>query len=486
MGFDIHDAYIQNATTLGSLMQDPESFVGPEEKKISEPCRIFRSKEGAYLGLPSWLASQVSFLDFTGRGNLDATPMTIDTIMKFDPEFRGSLTYNVRKCEMHYKKAPPFQRGGYEGAINFDTDIHRIQVWFNLKYGLRPSGERIQNAIISQAQLHDYDPMHDYFESLEWDRTERLELWLVHCANAEDNPINREFSKKYLISAVARTYNPGCQVDTMLILQGGQGIRKSSLLSTLASPDYFTDHLSDIQSKDARQELQGPLIVELAELESMSRKSAAAIKSFLTTRSDRFRLPYSKMVQDFPRRCVFAGSTNDDMFLKDETGGRRFWPVKVGKIDTVMIEKHRDQMWAEAVYRFKKGEAWWITDDDMEALACGVQEEVREKDQWEEEIMNYICTDRKDIGMKWDFMFKGGRRKYIAVAEAFEVLKIDMKDQSRYTNKINTVMRSLGLIKKGGRITYGNKRYSSYEIPEHITANLQTTIPVVTSDPYDY
>jgi predicted P-loop ATPase len=192
------------------------------------------------------------------------------------------------------------------------------------------------------------------------------------------------------------------------------------------------------------------------------------------------------MVQDFPRRCVFAGSTNDDMFLKDETGGRRFWPVKVGKIDTVMIEKHRDQMWAEAVYRFKKGEPWWITDDDMEKLACEVQEEVREKDHWEEEIMNYICTDRKEIGMKWDFMFSGGRRKYIAVSEAFEVLKIDMKDQSRYTNKINTVMRSLGLVKKGARLEYHRKKFSVYEIPDSLIPSSTSQLPLDSSDPYEY
>lgn len=465
MGFDVHDNFIQNKTTLGELLANPENFVAPDEKRITDSVRVFKSKDGAITGLPSWLAQHLDGLEFNGRGGLDPSSMTIDTILNHDPQFKGIFAYNVRKCEMHYKYQPPFQRGTFERAVSFDTDLHRIVVWFAFKYGIRPTPERVQSAIISSAMLADYDPMKVYFEGLEWDRVERLDRWLVDCAQADDKPIIREFSRKYLISAVARTYCPGCQVDTMLILQGDQGLRKSSLLATLASPDYFTDHISDISSKDARQELQGPLIIELAELESMSRKSASAIKSFLTTRSDRFRLPFARSVQDFPRRCVFAGSTNDDTFLKDDTGGRRFWPVRVGKINIAAIEKYRDQLWAEAVFRFKAGEPWWITEAEMESMAGDIQEEVREKDAWEEEISNYILSPRRDAPMKWDPMFKDKEhRKWFSMAEAFEVLKIELKDQSRYTNKINSVCRSLGLKKKGGRVIVQGKRYSVYDV----------------------
>ena len=156
--------------------------------------------------------------------------------------------------------------------------------------------------------------------------------------HAEDSPYIRAIGPRYLISSVARIYRPGCKVDHTLVLEGPQGKQKSEALRTLAVNDaWFTDRLSHVASKDAAQEMAGVLIIEIAELDALTRATASAMKSFLTRRRDRFRPPYGKHPTTLPRQCVFAGTINppdDGRYLRDETGARRLWPVACrGMID---------------------------------------------------------------------------------------------------------------------------------------------------------
>ena len=176
-------------------------------------------------------------------------------------------------------------------------------------------------------------PVRNYLNSLRWDGTPRLETWTTTYLGAADTPLNRAFGSRWMISAVARIMRPGIKADHMLILEGPQGAKKSSALKALAGEEWFTDELAEIGSKDAAQQMRGTWIIEIAELDAISRAEVSRIKAFLTRTIDRYRPPYERYVIAVPRQCVFAGSVNPDTYLRDETGNRRFWPIRCGVID---------------------------------------------------------------------------------------------------------------------------------------------------------
>jgi predicted P-loop ATPase len=160
---------------------------------------------------------------------------------------------------------------------------------------------------------------------------QRLDSWALTYLGADDTPLNRAFGALWAISAIARIMQPGAKADHMLILEGPQGARKSTALKVLAGADWFTDELAEIGSKDAAQQMRGVWIIEIAELDAIGRAEVSRIKAFLSRTVDRYRPPYGRYVIDVPRQCVFAGSVNPDTYLRDETGNRRFWPVRCGR-----------------------------------------------------------------------------------------------------------------------------------------------------------
>ena len=218
----------------------------------------------------------------------------------------------------------------------------------------------------------------------------------------EDSEYVRAIGPRYLISIVARIYDPGCKVDHVLILEGPQGKQKSEALRVLViKDDWFTDGLSHISNKDAMLELSGVLIVEIAEMDALTRASSSAIKKFLTKRNDRFRPPFGKHIITLPRQCVFAGTINPPAngYLKDPTGARRFWPAMCrGMIDLEGLKRDRDQLWAEAVHRFKVGAKWWLETPELEALATAEQDARFVADEWEAPIREWL-GDRADVSI---------------------------------------------------------------------------------------
>jgi predicted P-loop ATPase len=194
-----------------------------------------------------------------------------------------------------------------------------------------------------------------------------------------------------MISAVARIYRPGAKADCCLILEGPQGIRKSTALRTLAG-EYFTDELADLGSKDAAMQTRGVWIIELSELDSLSNSEVARIKAFMSRTTDRFRPPYGTRLMESPRQCVFAGTVNHSTYLRDETGGRRFWPVACGRIEIDELARDRDQLWAEAKIRFDSGATWWLDNAELVKMASDQQIERYEGDPWEEVIGRWLET----------------------------------------------------------------------------------------------
>jgi predicted P-loop ATPase len=194
------------------------------------------------------------------------------------------------------------------------------------------------------------------------------------------------FGSKFLIGAVARVYDPGCQMDNMLVFEGRQGAGKTTACSALFGREYMISSISDFKSKEASIALQGRWVAEIAELAALKKTDITDVKKFITETVDQFRPVHGKNTIDRPRRCVFVGTTNERQYLKDATGNRRFWPVPCGEVLVAKLAEDRDQIWAEAVARYSGGEVWWITDEAMLEKAEAIQGDRAEMDPWGEYI----------------------------------------------------------------------------------------------------
>jgi predicted P-loop ATPase len=239
-----------------------------------------------------------------------------------------------------------------------------------------------------------YHPVKDYLLGCKWDRVERLETIMAVYLGAQLSPYSRAIGRMLMISAVARIFDPGCKVDTLTVLEGKQGLLKSTAIRTLFEP-WFTDEVADLGSKDSAMQCAGVWCVEIAELDAMSKAEVSKIKAFLSRTSDRYRPPYGRHVVERPRSCIFFGSANNRDYLKDATGARRFLPLAVGvesKIDVAGLRRDRDLLWAEAVEAYDSGETWWFSDPTAEAAieALAQQEERYQLDPWEQPIADYL------------------------------------------------------------------------------------------------
>jgi predicted P-loop ATPase len=202
----------------------------------------------------------------------------------------------------------------------------------------------------------------------------------------------------WLISAIARVYQPGSKADCCLILEGRQGLRKSTALKTLADP-WFTDEISDLGSKDAALQASGVWVIEIAELDSMKGPEIGKIKAFMSRSTDRFRPPYGKRLVQSPRQCIFAGTVNHSTYLRDETGGRRFWPVACTRIQIEELARDRDQLWAEAVARYRSGAIWWLDTVELNRQAADEQAARFEGGPWDGLIADW-AADRDTVSLE--------------------------------------------------------------------------------------
>lgn len=306
------------------------------------------------------------------------------TLLTTHSDWQGVLAFNRFTVKREVLKPMPGQRGtDYPRALD-DDDYTAVQQWFNRNGFPRASSEIVGQAVRTACRSLSYDPLIDYLDGLKWDGKQRAANWLATYTGAENSDYVQEAGRRWLISAVARAYKPGCKADHMLVLEGTQGRRKSTALAALAGAEWFSDALPPMNTKDASSYLRGRWIVEVGELEAM-RREVDAVKAFLTRQVEHFRPAYGREEVSEARRCIFAGTTNKDDWQRDETGGRRFWPVKVGVIDGEAIERDRDQIWAEAVAMFKAGERWWLEGKvEQEALAQAADRQ--SDDPWRSEI----------------------------------------------------------------------------------------------------
>ena len=302
------------------------------------------------------------------------------------PEWGGVLAFNEFGFGTVALRPAPWGLVA-KGAWTDHED--RLAAEWLQKQGILVSAEIAGQAVQTAARDHPFHPVKTYLKGLHWDGVERLDQWLSRYLGAQDNPYSRAVGSRWMISAVARIFRPGTKADCCLILEGPQGIRKSTALHTLAD-EYFTDELADLGSKDAAMQTRGVWIIELSELDSLSNSEVGRIKAFMSRTTDRFRPPYGMRLVESPRQCVFAGTVNQNTYLRDETGGRRFWPITCGQITVDELARDRDQLWAEAKARFDSGEPWWLDTAELVRMASDQQLERYETDPWEEVIAPWI------------------------------------------------------------------------------------------------
>jgi putative DNA primase/helicase len=269
-----------------------------------------------------------------------------------------------------------------------DVDTLLLRAWFDRAHNAQVSTKLCDEIVELVSNKNAFDPLLMYLTGLEWDGTPRLDAWLIKYMGAADNLYTRAVGRKWMLSAVARAITPGCQADSALIFEGPQNAGKSSAFRVLGGA-WFTDQVSDFESKDASADLVGVWIVELGELAQLNKSKVEVVKLFITRRVDRFRAAYARRWQEYPRRCIFAGTSNPKEYLQDPTGARRFWPVTVGVIDLPALKSDRDQLWAEAVALFTEGARHELTRE--EAQLAGEETEARlVPDAWEDEIADWL------------------------------------------------------------------------------------------------
>lgn len=324
--------------------------------------------------------------------------VNVATILANDPAVAGRIGYDAFLEDVVSLDAPPWNAPPLVNDLGAtalrrgwgDDDYTRLTCWLESAWDVGASRDTLYGIVLMLAKKHQAHPIREYLYGLWWDGTPRLATWLATYLGANDPPdYLASVGAKWLISAVARIFQPGCKADHVLILEGGQGIGKSSALRILAG-DWTSDTPIHIGTKDAYLSLRGSWIVELAELDSMIRAENSEAKAFFTSAVDRFRPPYARAAVDFPRQCVFAGSVNQSDYLRDETGARRYWPVACASVDLVGLKRDRDQLWAEAVARHRRGETWWPTVDEQKE--AGKQQAARQiEDPWLPLIAEFLA-----------------------------------------------------------------------------------------------
>ena len=317
------------------------------------------------------------------------------TAFRKAPEWQGVLAFNEFTLSTAMQRAPVF--GGEAGAAWTDQEDRLAADWLQHQ-GILVSVEVAGQAVQAVARDRSFHPVRDYLSGLKWDGTKRIDGWLSLYMGVEASDYATAVGERYLRSAVARIMQPGVKVDHVLILEGEQGVKKSTALRVLAQP-WFADELADLGSKDASLQTRGVWLIEIAELDAMTRVETAKIKAFVSRAVDRFRPPYGRHLLESPRQCVFAGSVNHSMYLRDDTGGRRWWPVACTRAILVdELARDRDQLWAEALASYRAGARWWLDTPELNREAEDQQADRYEGSAWDDLILGWAAA-RVAMGM---------------------------------------------------------------------------------------
>ena len=401
-------------------------------------------------------------------------PSNFGLILRNDRGLRKAVAYDLFTGRTVLQRDLPWRAAGIDPNWN-NNDYNGLIEYVDTNYrGLTGKTALMDEAdhVFSQ---NNYHPVRDYLNALEWDGEERLDTLLVDYLGAEDNPLTRAMTRKHFTAAVARVMQPGCKYDYVLTLIGPEGSGKSTLVRLMARDAWFTDSLTSIEGKEAMEQLRGKWLVEMGELTNYKKSTSEAYKAFLSKQDDSFRPAYGRKTETYPRQCVFFATTNERAFLKGDTGNRRFWVVECGGSKPAKdvwdgLPGEVDQLWAEAVVRWREGERLFLdreqteeararqeshnelaTDDRVGLIDAFIHTPV--PDTWEsysmEQRMNWFRTAS---AMDPDGQPRVMRKTVCAVEVLVECFSTRLDEKTRYkTKEINQILRSLDCLEDAGR-----------------------------------
>ena len=370
-------------------------------------------------------------LEYNRQGILINNLKNLLLILNKDENLKG-IVFNQLSDDMEIKGEVPWS---HPSKFWRDADDAQLISYIDLTYG-NFSARNYDIAVSKVTDDRSYHPIKEFLASLpEWDEIPRVDTLLVDFLGAVDNEYVRAVTRKTLVAAIARVMTPGCKFDTMLVLSGPQGKGKSTLIAKLCG-DWFNDSLllSDTKDKTAAEKLQGYWILEIGELAGLKKTDIETLRGFLSRQNDIYRAAFGRRATPHPRQCVFIGTTNADTYLRDITGNRRFWPVKVpGGTDRGSWELTREEVemiWAEALHYYKKGEALHLP-KELEPIAVQEQKEAMEQDEREGTIRDYL---EMLLPENWESMTLYERRNFINGSEFEGSRKVGVKKRNRVCN----------------------------------------------------
>lgn len=382
------------------VQEDKETKVTVVEEKKRAVAEEFGSDD------ESWRAE----LELTENGGLRKSLTNLSLILAHDPNLKG-IRYNQMAGRIDITEDVPWPHTGHWR----DADDAQLEVYLAKNY-CEFAKTKVVSGLTKAAEDRSFHPVRDYLNSLpEWDGVKRVDTQLIDYLAAEDTPYTRAVTRKTLCAAVKRVMHPGCKFDYMLVLNGPQGVGKSTWPNKLGGR-WFSDALSlaDTKDKTAAEKLQGNWIMEIPELSGMRKTDIETMKAFITRQDDKYRASYGRVVQSHPRQCIIIGTTNaqTDGFIRDNTGGRRFWPVAVNrgkKHPGTLTQDEIDQIWAETLVYVKAGEELYLS-RELEENAEVFQQKAMEKDDREGLIREYLD---KPLPENWDAMNVYERREFL-------------------------------------------------------------------------
>lgn len=351
-------------------------------------------------------------LEYTKSGKLLCNIANIILILENDPALAGHIVHDLFTGMDSAKGGLPWNKNANQWT---DTDDANLRVWLEKHYDITGK-EKIADALTAVLTRHSYHPIRDYLNGLTWDGVPRLDRIIIDYMGAEDSELNRAMSRKHFVAAVARVFNPGCKYDYCLIMSGAEGIGKSTLLRVMGGR-WFNDSITTLEGKEGMEQLRRAWVVELGELSSIKRSDVEQVKAHLSKQVDIYRAAYARRVLEHPRQCVFCGTTNEALFLKGDTGNRRFWVIPVVaelrkyRDWSEAIRRDRDQLWAEAVHYYKQGEPLYLS-EELEAQAKQRQQDFNDDndDPIVAMLDKYLNTL---LPVNWDTMDIQARRSYL-------------------------------------------------------------------------
>lgn len=421
-----------------ALIGDAEDL--SEEAALAQASEISASRP--------WTAK----LEKTGKGfeaKTRGTLKNINLILKNEVgmdvfkrnEFSGTDVYG---CE------PPWNDSKIDQEVR-DIDVTNIVHWLARNYGFEAAKDKIYQAIQQIASENAFHPVRDFLDGLEWDGKPRIDTWLKRYLGAKaPEPYLSAISRKTLCAMVARVYEPGKKYDQVLILEGLQGVGKSTAVQILGDPWYSDAHIN-IADKDSVVAMRSVWVMELGELSGMRKADVDQLKEFISRRKDRIRMPYGRLAEDFPRQCVFIGTTNSQEYLKDPSGNRRFWPVQVGRCNFEALKRDRDQLLAEAIFVYGLGEKLYL---ETEAMRLGAEDEQAQReihDTWVDRLQTFMKEqEAKPEGERFDFT-RFTTQQLFAFGGPFA----DWKENMMELKRASDTLRKLGFEKaRSGNLKY--------------------------------